>query len=182
MSELCKKHNACLIADEVQSGFGRTGEFFAFQKHGIKPDIIAMAKGMGNGFPVGGVLINNRIISKYSMLGTTFGGNHLACSAVISVIDTINEEKLLNNCKELEIYFKDKMKNISEIKRIKGRGLMLGLEFDFDASKLRKNLIYKHGIFTGGSSKKNILRILPPLNIKKSHINILYDALKKELE
>jgi len=182
MSELCKKHNACLIADEVQSGFGRTGDFFAFQKHGIKPDIIPMAKGMGNGFPVGGVLINKRIKSKYSMLGTTFGGNHLACSAVISVIDTINEEKLLNNCKELEIYFKDKMKNISEIKRIKGRGLMLGLEFDFDASKLRKNLIYKHGIFTGGSSKKNILRILPPLNIKKSHINILYDALKKELE
>ena len=182
MSELCKKHNACLIADEVQSGFGRTGDFFAFQKHGIKPDIIPMAKGMGNGFPVGGVLINKRIKSKYSMLGTTFGGNHLACSAVISVIDTINKEKLLNNCKELEIYFKDKMKNISEIKRIKGRGLMLGLEFDFDASKLRKNLIYKHGIFTGGSSKKNILRILPPLNIKKNHINILYDALKKELE
>ena len=116
------------------------------------------------------------------MIVTTFGGDHLACSAVISVIDTINEEKLLNNCKELEIYFKDKMKNISEIKRIKGRGLMLGLEFDFDASKLRKNLIYKHRIFTGGSSKKNILRILPPLNIKKSHINILYDALEKELE
>ena len=166
MSELCKKHNACLIADEVQSGFGRTGDFFAFQKHGIKPDIIPMAKGMGNGFPVGGVLINKRIKSKYSMLGTTFGGNHLACSAVISVIDTINEEKLLNNCKELEIYFKDKMKNISEIKLIKGRGLMLGLEFDFDASKLRENLIYKHRIFTGGSSKKNILRILPPLNIE----------------
>ena len=163
MSELCKKHNACLIADEVQSGFGRTGDFFAFQKHGIKPDIIPMAKGMGNGFPVGGVLINKRIKSKYSMLGTTFGGNHLACSAVISVIDTINGEKLLNNCKELEIYFKDKMKNISEIKLIKGRGLMLGLEFDFDASNLRENLIYKHGIFTGGSSKKNILRILPPL-------------------
>jgi acetylornithine aminotransferase len=141
-----------------------------------------MAKGMGNGFPVGGVLINKKIKSKYSMLGTTFGGNHLACSAVISVIDTINDEKLMNNCRELEIYFKDIMKNISAIKLIKGRGLMLGLEFNFNTSKLRESLIYKHGIFTGGSSKKNILRILPPLNIKKSHINILYDALKKELK
>ena len=182
MSELCKKYNACLIADEVQSGFGRTGDFFAFQKHKIKPDIITMAKGMGNGFPVGGVLINKKIKSKHGMLGTTFGGNHLACSATISVLDTIKQESLLNNCKKIEIYFKEKMGEISKIKSIKGRGLMLGLEFDYDTSKLRENLIYKHRIFTGGSSKKNILRILPPLNIKKRHVNTLYNALKEELK
>lgn len=182
MSELCKKYNTCLIADEVQSGFGRTGDFFAFEKHKIKPDIIPIAKGMGNGFPVGGVLINKKIKSKYGMLGTTFGGNHLACSATISVLDTLKQENLLNNAKEIGIYFKEKMNEISKIKKIKGRGLMLGLEFDFDTSTLRKDLIFKHNIFTGGSSKKNILRILPPLNIKKKHIDILYNALNTELK
>ena len=181
MSELCDKYNTCLIADEVQSGFGRTGDFFAFEKHKIKPDIIPIAKGMGNGFPVGGVLINKKIKSKYGMLGTTFGGNHLACSATISVLDTLKQENLLNNAKEIGIYFKEKMNEISKIKKIKGRGLMLGLEFDFDTSTLRKDLIFKHNIFTGGSSKKNILRILPPLNIKKKHIDILYNALNTEL-
>ncbi len=182
MSELCMKYNTCLIADEVQSGFGRTGDFFAFEKHKIKPDIIPIAKGMGNGFPVGGVLISKKIKSKYGMLGTTFGGNHLACSATISVLDTLKQENLLNNAKEIGIYFKEKMNQISKIKKIKGRGLMLGLEFDFDTSKLREDLIFKHFIFTGGSSKKNILRILPPLNIKKKHIDILYNALNTELK
>ena len=182
MSELCEKYNTCLIADEVQSGFGRTGDFFAFEKHKIKPDIIPVAKGMGNGFPVGGVLINKKIKSKYGMLGTTFGGNHLACSATISVLDTLKQENLLNNAKETGIYFKEKMNEISKIKKIKGRGLMLGLEFDFDTSTLRKDLIFKHFIFTGGSSKKNILRILPPLNVKKKHIDVLYNALNTELK
>ena len=181
LADICKKSNVCLIADEVQSGFGRTGDFFAFQKHGIEPDIISMAKGMGNGFPVGGVLISKKINAQFGMLGTTFGGNHLACSAVIAVLQTIENEQLMNNSKELGNYFIKKISNIKSVMNIKGRGLMLGLEFDFEVKELRKKLIFKHKIFTGGSSNKNLLRILPPLNIKKKHINMLYDALKIEL-
>ena len=182
LRETCDKYDICLIADEVQSGFGRTGDFFAFQKHDIKPDIIPMAKGMGNGFPVGGVLINKKIKAKFGMLGTTFGGNHLACSAVLSVLETIKQENLLKNSKNLGDYFKNKLSKIKSIKKIKGRGLMLGLEFDFDAKELRKNLIFKHNIFTGGSSNKKLLRILPPLNITEHHIDMLYNALTIELE
>ena len=182
LRETCDKYDICLIADEVQSGFGRTGDFFAFQKHDIKPDIIPMAKGMGNGFPVGGVLINKKIKAKFGMLGTTFGGNHLACSAVLSVLDTIKQENLLKNSKNLGEYFKNKLSKIKSIKKIKGRGLMLGLEFDFDAKELRKNLIFKHNIFTGGSANKKLLRILPPLNITEHHIDMLYNALTIELE
>ena len=182
LRETCDKYDICLIADEVQSGFGRTGDFFAFQKHDIKPDIIPMAKGMGNGFPVGGVLINKKIKAKYGMLGTTFGGNHLACSAVLSVLNTLKEENLLKNSKNLGEYFKNKLSKIKSIKKIKGRGLMLGLEFDFDAKELRKNLIFKHSIFTGGSANKKLLRILPPLNITEHHIDMLYNALTIELE
>tara|TARA_B100000768_G_C11277225_1_gene376557 strand:+ start:1095 stop:2222 length:1128 start_codon:yes stop_codon:yes gene_type:complete len=178
----CDKYDICLIADEVQSGFGRTGDFFAFQKHNIKPDIIPIAKGMGNGFPVGGVLINKKIKAKYGMLGTTFGGNHLACSAVLSVLKTIKEENLLKNSKTLGEYFKNKLSTIKSIKKIKGRGLMLGLEFDFDVKELRKNLIFKHNIFTGGSANKKLLRILPPLNISEQHIDMLFNALTIELE
>ena len=182
LRETCDKYDICLIADEVQSGFGRTGDFFAFQKHDIKPDIIPMAKGMGNGFPVGGVLINKKIKAKYGMLGTTFGGNHLACSAVLSVLNTLKEENLMKNSKNLGEYFKNKLSKIKSIKKIKGRGLMLGLEFDFDAKELRKNLIFKHSIFTGGSANKKLLRILPPLNITEHHIDMLYNALTIELE
>ncbi|MBT3443025.1 MAG: aminotransferase class III-fold pyridoxal phosphate-dependent enzyme [Flavobacteriaceae bacterium] len=181
MSEVCKNYKICLIVDEVQSGFGRTGDFFAYQKHDIKPDIICMAKGMGNGFPVGGVLIKNHIKSEFGMLGTTFGGNHLACTAVLAVLKTIKDEDLLKNSKELENYFREKISKIDSIKKIKGRGLMLGLEFEFETSELRKKLIFKHKIFTGGSANKNLLRILPPLNIKKKHIDMLYNALKIEL-
>ena len=182
LRETCDKYDICLIADEVQSGFGRTGDFFAFQKHDIKPDIIPMAKGMGNGFPVGGVLINKKIKAKFGMLGTTFGGNHLACSAVLSVLDTIKKENLLKNSKNLGEYFKNKLSKIKSIKKIKGRGLMLGLELDFDAKELRKNLIFKHNIFTGGSTNKKLLRILHPLYITEHHIDMLYNALTIELE
>ena len=181
ISKKCKEHNTCLIADEVQSGFGRTGDFFAFQKDDINPDIICMDKGMGNGCPVGEILIKEHIKPSFGMLGTTFGGNHLACSAVLSVLKTIKEESLLSNAKEMEVYFREKISKIKSVIKIKGRGLMLGIEFDFEAAELRKNLIFKHKIFTGGSANKNLLRILPPLNINKSHIDILFNALKEEV-
>ena len=182
ISKKCKEFDTCLIADEVQSGFGRTGDFFAFQNHDINPDIICMAKGMGNGFPVGGILIKDHIKPSFGMLGTTFGGNHLACSAVLSVLKTIKEESLLSNAKEMEVYFREKISKIKSVIKIKGRGLMLGIEFDFEAAHLRKNLIFNHKIFTGGSANKNLLRILPPLNINKSHIDMLFNALKEELK
>ena len=182
VSNQCKKNSVCLIADEVQSGFGRTGDFFGFQKHDIDPDIICMAKGMGNGFPVGGILIKDNIKAKFGMLGTTFGGNHLACTAVLSVLKTIENEKLMENSKNLENYFRKTISKISSVSKIKGRGLMLGIEFNFPAAELRKKLIFKHKIFTGGSANKNLLRILPPLNINKSHVDKLYNALNVELQ
>jgi acetylornithine/N-succinyldiaminopimelate aminotransferase len=141
-----------------------------------------MAKGMGNGFPVGGILIKDNIKAKFGMLGTTFGGNHLACTAVLSVLETIENEKLMENSKNLENYFRKTISKISSVSKIKGRGLMLGIEFNFPAAELRKKLIFKHKIFTGGSANKNLLRILPPLNINKSHVDKLYNALNVELQ
>ena len=179
---LCKKYNAVLIADEVQSGYGRTGDFFAYQKHGIRPDIISMAKGMGNGFPIGGILIDQNIPAKHGMLGTTFGGNHLACAAGIAVLDVIEKEKLMENAGSLYQYIEKEVATISQIKKFKGRGLMLGLEFDFEVAALRKALLFDHHIFTGASSNKKLLRILPPLNIQQEHFELFYKALRSELK
>jgi acetylornithine aminotransferase len=175
---LCKTYGAVLIADEVQSGFGRSGDFFAFQKHGIKPHIISMAKGMGNGFPVGGILIHPEIKASFGLLGTTFGGNHLACVATLSVLKALKAQNLMQNAKEIEVYFREQAKDISEIVNLKGRGLMLGLEFEFPVSELRKKLLFQHKIFTGSSKNPNLIRILPPLTIRKEHIDSLFKALK----
>jgi len=181
LESLAKKYNALLIIDEVQSGFGRTGDFFAFQKHSIQPDIISMAKGMGNGFPIGGILIHDKIQASFGLLGTTFGGNHLACAASLAVLEVLENEGLLQNVSKMSAYFLEKTKNLSKLKGVKGRGLMLGLEFDFPVSELRKNLIYKHQIFTGSAKNPNLLRILPPLTIQKEHIDLLFEALEEEL-
>ena len=181
LDTLCKRYNTALIADEVQSGFGRTGDFFAFQKHNITPDIISIAKGMGNGFPVGGILIHPSIKASFGLLGTTFGGNHLACAATLCVLDVIEEQKLMQNATMISDYFQEKAKALPNLTAIKGRGLMLGLEFGFPISELRKSLIYKHHIFTGGAKNPNVIRILPPLTIQKKHIDMFFDALKKEL-
>ncbi|MDP5157190.1 MAG: aminotransferase class III-fold pyridoxal phosphate-dependent enzyme [Flaviramulus sp.] len=178
---LCKANNTMFIADEVQSGYGRSGKFFAFQHYNVTPDIISIAKGMGNGFPIGGILIHPDIEAKYGMLGTTFGGNHLACAAGLAVLNTIEKENLIDNVNEMSAYFIEVAQTIPQIKKIKGRGLMLGLEFDFEVGDLRKKLIYDYHIFTGGASNKKLLRILPPLTIKKEHINQFFDALKKAL-
>ena len=181
LAVLCKHYGTLLIADEIQSGFGRTGDFFAFQKHNIKPDIISMAKGMGNGFPIGGILIHPSIQSSHGLLGTTFGGNHLACTASIAVLDVLKAQDLLENAKKMSQYFVQQTKGIKSIKKVKGRGLMLGLEFDFPIAELRKSLIYEHQIFTGSSKNPNLLRILPPLTIQKIHIDAFFEALKKAL-
>ena len=181
LAKLCKQYTALFIADEVQSGFGRTGDFFAFQKHDITPDIISVAKGMGNGFPIGGILIHPTIQPSFGLLGTTFGGNHLACIASLSVLEVLNEENLLENASAISEYFIKKSAELPEIKKIKGRGLMLGLEFEFPIAALRKELIFKHHIFTGSAKNPNLLRILPPLTIKKQHVDQFFEALKKEL-
>lgn len=178
METLCETHQTCLIADEVQSGFGRSGDFFAFQKYNINPHIISIAKGMGNGFPVGGILVNPVIKAKYGLLGTTFGGNHLACSASLAVLQVLEKEKLYDHAKAMGKYFVEKAKELPFVKTIKGRGLMLGLEFENEVGALRKELIFKHRIFTGGSSNKNLIRILPPLNVKQKHLDQLFIALK----
>ncbi|MET7029664.1 aspartate aminotransferase family protein [Sediminicola luteus] len=182
IAKLCKEHHALLIADEVQSGYGRSGKFFAFQHHDIYPDIITIAKGMGNGFPIGGVLIHDSIKASYGLLGTTFGGNHLACAAALAVLEVIEQEFLIENTNKLYEYFISKAAKIPEVKRVKGRGLMIGLEFGFDVSELRKKLIYNQHLFTGGAKDKHVLRILPALNITKKHIDLFFEALQTELK
>ena len=154
----------------------------AFQKFKINPDIITMAKGMGNGFPIGGILVNPKIKATHGLLGTTFGGNHLACRASLAVLDIIKKDNLQEKTKSLEKYFKNKASSIKKIKKIKGRGLMLGLEFDFEVSSLRKKLIYDYKIFTGGSSNKNLIRILPPLTIQEKHFEYFFKSLEREME
>lgn len=178
---LCQKNNTFFIADEVQSGYGRSGKFFAFQHYNVTPDVISIAKGMGNGFPIGGILIHPDVEAKYGMLGTTFGGNHLACTAGLAVLNTIEKADLIDNVKIMSDYFMQQAKKFPQIKKIKGRGLMLGLEFDFEVGELRKKLIYDYHIFTGGASNKKLLRILPPLTIQKEHIDQFFEALKSAL-
>jgi acetylornithine/N-succinyldiaminopimelate aminotransferase len=182
LERLCVKHEVVLILDEVQSGYGRSGNFFAHQYHDIKPDIICIAKGMGNGFPIGGILIAPKFIASHGLLGTTFGGSHLACSAGIVVLEVLEKQKLLANVVEINTYFLEKIKEIPQVVKVKGRGLMLGVAFDFEVADLRKKLIYDKHIFTGNANDKKLLRILPPLTIKKIEIDIFIQALKEVLE
>ncbi|MDF0707305.1 aspartate aminotransferase family protein [Flagellimonas okinawensis] len=181
IAKKCKEHNIVLIADEVQSGYGRSGKFFAFQHHGIEPDIISIAKGMGNGFPVGGVLIHEKFKPSYGLLGTTFGGNHLACAASLAVLEVIEKENLIENAATLGDYFREKAAEIPEIKKVKGKGLMIGLEFDFEVAGLRKKMIMEQHMFTGSAKNKKLLRFLPALNITKNDIDLFFEALKKAL-
>jgi len=179
LERLCKRYGTLLILDEIQSGFGRSGKFFSFQHHGIHPDIISMAKGMGNGFPVAGILISKEIEASYGMLGTTFGGNHLACAAALSVLDIIEREQLMDNVQRVTAHFLNKIREVSGIKSVKGRGLMLGVSFDFPVAEMRKQLIFEEKIFTGGSADPKLLRILPPLSITTAEIDHFVEALKR---
>jgi acetylornithine aminotransferase len=162
LSILTKQSGAKLILDEVQSGYGRTGRFFAYQWAGIKPDIVTMAKGMGNGFPVGGILISPEFEAKKGMLGTTFGGNYLAMAAAIAVADIIKEEKLVENAGKVGEYLKQNIPASPLIKEVRGRGLMLGIEFNEPVAELRKQLLFEKHIFTGVAGK-NMVRLLAPL-------------------
>ncbi|PZQ89275.1 MAG: aspartate aminotransferase family protein [Flavobacterium johnsoniae] len=182
LEELCNANDIILIVDEIQSGYGRSGQFFAHQHHGIKPDIITMAKGMGNGFPIGGLLISPKFTASFGLLGTTFGGNHLACASALAVLEIIEEEAVLENVKKQSDYFIHAASQIPQVKKIKGKGLMLGLEFDFDVAELRKKLVYEQFIFTGNASQKNLLRILPPLLITETEIDKFVAGLKNALQ
>ena len=181
LRKLCDETGTVLILDEVQSGFGRTGEFFAHQLFGIEPDIITMAKGMGNGFPVGGVLIHPKFEASFGMLGTTFGGNHLACAASLAVLDVLEQEKLISNAKAMGQYLEAGLNQLPKVKEVRAFGLMVGVEFEEPVAEWRKELLYEHYIFTGSSTNKNVLRLLPQLSIGKEECDELITALKEVL-
>lgn len=181
LESVCKKHQAVFILDEIQSGYGRTGKFFAHQHAAIQPDIITMAKGMGNGFPIGGILIAPEFEAKKGMLGTTFGGNHLACAAAIAVLDVIKAESLIDNAAEIGDYLIDALKRIDAVIAVRGKGLMLGINFVPEYADVRNKLLFEDHIFTGGA-KNNVMRLLPPLSISKTEIDHFILKLKTRTE
>jgi acetylornithine aminotransferase len=181
LSSKCKEAGALLILDEVQSGYGRSGKFFAHQYAGIEADLITIAKGMGNGFPVGGVLIHPDIKPWSGMLGTTFGGNYLACAASLAVLEVIDEENLMYNAAELGNYWMQQLSTFEFIKEVRGKGLMIGFDLPETLASLRKDLLFKHHIFTG-EAKPNTVRLLPSLGLKKEEADVLLEALTVELK
>lgn len=174
---LCTEYKVSLILDEIQSGYGRTGRFFAHQWAGIQADIITTAKGMANGFPIGGVLISPAYTPWHGELGTTFGGNHLACAAAIAVLDIFASEKLVENAEKVGTYLIEELKKIDGLKEVRGCGLMIGIEIEGSASELRKKLLFEHQIFTGGAGMSTV-RLLPALNITKKEADIFLETFK----
>jgi acetylornithine aminotransferase len=166
----------------VQSGYGRSGRFFAHQHAAVKPDIITIAKGMGNGFPIAGTLISPNFKAKHGMLGTTFGGNYLACAAGLAVLEIIEEERLIENAAAMGHYLLEAFKTLPGVKDVRGQGLMLGIELHESTTPLRKRLLFEHGIFTGSSSEANTLRVLPALNLRQDQADMLLEALSIELK
>lgn len=179
--KLCDEYNAVYIADSVQCGYGRSGRFFSHDYAGVNADIYSMAKGMGNGFPVGGILIAPHIHPKYFMLGTTFGGNHLACAAALAVLEEIEKEKLLKHAEKNGSYLLNELKKISQLENVRGKGLMIGFDVPEKLKELKKNLLHNHNIFTG-EAKPNVIRLLPSLTISKKEIDQFLKALKKEIK
>lgn len=176
--ELCSKFNAVFIADSVQCGYGRTGNFFAHDFANVNADIYTMAKGMGNGFPIGGLIIAPHIQPKHFMLGTTFGGNHLACAAALSVLEIIEQDDLMNNATVVGNYLLNELKSFKNIIALRGRGLMIGIELPENLAHVKSDLLHKHYIFTG-EAKPNVIRLLPNLSITKQEADIFLDAFKK---
>lgn len=176
---LTQELGVVLILDEVQSGYGRTGRFFAHQYSGIRPDLITVAKGMGNGFPIGGVLISPAFEPVKGMLGTTFGGNHLACAAAIAVLEVIEAENLVENAREVGGKAIRKLADIGGcVKEVRGRGLMIGIEVDGSAPELRRQLLFNHGIFTGGAGPSTV-RLLPALSVGEAQMNQFIDVITR---
>ncbi|UYZ58141.1 aspartate aminotransferase family protein [Hymenobacter latericus] len=177
LEQLCQQYGAVLIADEVQSGYGRSGKFFAHQHAGVRPGIISVAKGMGNGFPIGGILIAPEFQASYGLLGTTFGGNHLACAAALAVLEVIEQENLLAHAREMGEYLKQELLQNAGAQEVRGRGLMIGLKYDFPIKDVRDKLLSEHHIFVGNASDPTVLRLLPPLNIKRAEVDQFLQAL-----
>ena len=178
--QLCDENGAVYIADGIQCGSGRSGKFFSHDFAGVNADIYTMAKGMGNGFPVAGIIIAPHIRPKHFQLGTTFGGNHLACAAALAVLEIIEEEKLMGNAVMVGKYLRDELENIPELRRVRGRGLMIGFDVPDELKDLRKNLLWNQKIFTG-ESKPNVIRLLPSLALKKRDAEDFIEALKEEI-
>lgn len=176
----CTEHHTVLILDEIQSGYGRSGKFFAHQYSGIRPDLITVAKGIGNGFPMAGVLISPMFTPVYGQLGTTFGGNHLACSAALAVLDVIEQEGLVENAARIGGYLLAELEKFPQIKEVRGRGLMIGLEFEKPIKELRLNLLKEQHVFTGVSGT-NVIRLLPPLCLCKQEADDFLERLTKAL-
>lgn len=172
---LCDQYNAVFIADSVQCGYGRTGKFFSHDFAGVDADIYSMAKGMGNGFPVGGIIISPKIQPAYGMLGTTFGGNHLACAAGLAVLETMEQDNLMQNAAEIGGYLIKELNKLEQVKEVRGRGLMIGIELPEELAHARKELLNKHHIFTG-EAKPNVIRLLPALNLTKAHADRFLEA------
>ncbi|OCX53984.1 acetylornithine aminotransferase [Mucilaginibacter sp. PPCGB 2223] len=172
---LCDEHNTVFIADSVQCGYGRSGKFYSFDYAGINADIYSMAKGMGNGFPIGAISIAPKIKPAYFMLGTTFGGNHLACAAALAVLEVMEHDNLIQNAAEVGGYLIDELKKFTQIKEVRGRGLMIGIELPEELAHVKKELLFKHHIFTG-EAKPNVIRLLPALNLTKTHADRFLEA------
>lgn len=181
LRSVCTETGTVLILDEIQSGYGRSGKFFAHQYAGIRPDIITMAKGIGNGFPLGGMLINPDIKPAYGMLGTTFGGNHLACAAGIAVLEIFESENLVENAREVGEYLIAQLKQFPQIKEVRGRGLMIGIEFEEPVKELRRKLLFEQKVFTGASGT-NVLRLLPPLVLTRDDADEFIKRFKTVLQ
>ena len=180
LRQTCTEYNTVLILDEIQSGYGRSGKFFAHQYNGIKADIITVAKGIGNGFPMAGVLISPMFTPVYGQLGTTFGGNHLACSAALAVLDVIEQENLIENAAQVGNFLITELKKFPQIKDVRGRGLMIGLEFEEPIKELRLRLLKEQHVFTGVSGT-NVLRLLPPLRLGMDEAKEFLERFKKVL-
>lgn len=176
----CDQYGAVLILDEIQSGYGRSGKFFAHQHSGIRPDIITVAKGIANGFPMGGVLISPKFTPEYGQLGTTFGGNHLACATAIAVLDIFEEEGLVDNAALVGSYLLNELQGLPGIKEVRGRGLMIGIELEFPAKELRRRLIFDEHVFTGAAGT-NIVRLLPPLSLTMQEAETFLTRFKRLL-
>ncbi len=178
---LCDEHGAVYIADSVQCGYGRTGKFFSHDFAGVNADIYTMAKGMGNGFPVAGIIVAPKIKPKHFQLGTTFGGNHLACAAAIAVLEIIEEEKLMGNAVMVGKYLRDELEAIPQLKNVRGRGLMIGFDVPDELKDLKKNLLWEQKVFTG-EAKPNVIRLLPSLGLKKRDAEQFIDSIKEEVK